>query len=95
MPADQWHGLIDLPTDVLLRTTDHQGAQLAQLHDLWGEWVETLPLRVDLAPYIFNAGWDAADDFNATVFVTAQREADGTLSSSRVVVGNNGVIPPM
>ena len=71
MPADQWHGLIDLPTDVLLRTTDHQGAQLAQLHDLWGEWVETLPLRVDLAPYIFNAGWDAADDFNATVFVTA------------------------
>ena len=67
MPADQWHGLIDLPTDVLLRTTDHQGAQLAQLHDLWGEWVETLPLRVDLAPYIFNAGWDAADDFNATV----------------------------
>lgn len=32
---------------------------------------------------------------SATVFVTAQREADGTLSSSRVVVGNNGVIPPM
>jgi len=31
----------------------------------------------------------------ATVFVTAQREADGTLSSGRVVVGNNGVVPPM
>ncbi|TJV45002.1 MAG: hypothetical protein E5Y02_04490 [Mesorhizobium sp.] len=31
----------------------------------------------------------------ATVFVTAQREADGTLSSSRVVVGNKGVVPPM
>ena len=31
----------------------------------------------------------------ATVFVTAEREADGTLSSSRVVVGNNGVVPPM
>ncbi|MGX7872459.1 hypothetical protein ACVDG5_006005 [Mesorhizobium sp. ORM6] len=30
-----------------------------------------------------------------TVFVAAQREADGTLSSSRVVVGNNGVVPPM
>ncbi|ESY69436.1 MULTISPECIES: hypothetical protein [Mesorhizobium] len=31
----------------------------------------------------------------ATVFVTAQRETDGTLSSSRVVVGNKGVVPPM
>jgi hypothetical protein len=31
----------------------------------------------------------------ATVFVTAQRDGDGTLSSSRVVVGNNGVVPPM
>ncbi|WP_027057276.1 hypothetical protein [Mesorhizobium loti] len=31
----------------------------------------------------------------ATVFVNAQREADGTLSSSRVVVGTNGVAPPM
>ncbi|MBN9220434.1 MAG: hypothetical protein J0I79_21000 [Mesorhizobium sp.] len=31
----------------------------------------------------------------ATVFVTAQRGADGMLSSSRVVVGNNGVVPPM
>jgi hypothetical protein len=71
MPADQWHELMDLPTHVLLRTTDHQGAQLAQLHDLWGRWVETLPLKADLAPYIFNAGWDAADDFNAAVFVAA------------------------
>ncbi|MBZ9676716.1 hypothetical protein [Mesorhizobium sp. ES1-1] len=31
----------------------------------------------------------------ATVFVNAERQGDGTLSSSRVVVGNNGVVPPM
>jgi hypothetical protein len=31
----------------------------------------------------------------ATVFVTATRGADGALSSSRVVVGTNGVVPPM
>jgi len=31
----------------------------------------------------------------ATVFVSARREADGTLHSSRVVVGTNGVVPPM
>ncbi|WP_027038393.1 hypothetical protein [Mesorhizobium ciceri] len=31
----------------------------------------------------------------ATVFVTAERGSDGALSASRVVVGNNGVVPPM
>ena len=31
----------------------------------------------------------------ATVVVTAERAADGTLSSGRVVGGNNGVAPPM
>ncbi|WP_256750796.1 hypothetical protein [Mesorhizobium sp. Mes31] len=31
----------------------------------------------------------------ATVFVVAQRDGDGTLSAGRVVVGNNGVVPPM
>jgi hypothetical protein len=31
----------------------------------------------------------------ATVFINAQRGSDGTLTSGRVVVGNNGVIPPM
>lgn len=31
----------------------------------------------------------------ATVFVNAERGSDGTLVASRVVVGNNGVVPPM
>lgn len=31
----------------------------------------------------------------ATVFVTAERGSDGALSASRLVVGNNGVVPPM
>ncbi|MFA6153083.1 hypothetical protein [Mesorhizobium sp.] len=31
----------------------------------------------------------------ATVFVNVERDGGGTLSSSRVVVGNNGVVPPM
>ena len=31
----------------------------------------------------------------ATIFVTAQRDDEGTLSAGRVVVGNNGVVPPM
>ena len=31
----------------------------------------------------------------ATVFVNAERGSDGTLTSGRVVVGNNGIVPPM
>jgi ribosome maturation factor RimP len=31
----------------------------------------------------------------ATVFVPSEKAADGTISSSRVVVGTNGVVPPM
>ena len=31
----------------------------------------------------------------ATVFVPAQRGDDGSLSTGRVVVGANGVVPPM
>jgi hypothetical protein len=31
----------------------------------------------------------------ATVFVPSEKAADGSLSSGRVVVGTNGVVPPM
>jgi hypothetical protein len=31
----------------------------------------------------------------AAVFVPAQRAADGTLSAGRVLVGKDGVVPPM
>ena len=31
----------------------------------------------------------------ATVFVNAERGNDGTLTAGRVVVGNNGIVPPM
>jgi len=31
----------------------------------------------------------------ATVFVPSEKAADGSMSSSRVVVGTNGVVPPM
>ena len=71
VPEDQWHEFMSLPTDVLLRTSDQFGTPLAQLNRLWSRWVETLPLEAKKAPYMFNAVWDAADDFNAATFTTA------------------------
>jgi hypothetical protein len=71
LPEDQWHGLMDLPTDVLLRTSDHHGKQLAQMYDLWSTWVRILPSEARGGPYIFEAGWEASDDFNMSIFTTA------------------------
>lgn len=86
-PEDTWRELISLPTDVLLRTTDRRGKQIAQMNDLWSSWIEMLPLQEKEAPFIFDAGWDAADDFNASVFVTVHgyyRQADNT--SARILI---------
>jgi hypothetical protein len=71
IPEESWQELINLPTDVLLRTTDRRGTRLAQMNNLWTIWMKSLPGEVETAPFIFNAGWDAADDFNVSVFVTA------------------------
>lgn len=71
IPEDEWQALMSWPTDVLLRTTDQHGGQLAQLHLLWSRWVQTLPLDPKDAPFVFNAAWDAADDFNASTFNAA------------------------
>jgi hypothetical protein len=46
---------------------------------------------------IVTFGAATADDLKpgATVFVPAQRGDDGGLSAGRIVVGTNGVVPPM
>ena len=58
MPEEQWHELMNLPTDVLLRTS-------------WSWWVQLLPLKPQAAPFIFNVGSDAAEDFNVSTFNAA------------------------
>jgi hypothetical protein len=89
IPEDQWSGLMNLPTDVLLRTSDQCGTPLAQLHKLWGRWIETMPIEVEKAPFMFNASLDAADDFNAAIFATAHgyyRQGMANLRSALVVL---------
>jgi hypothetical protein len=65
---EQWQELMNLPTDVLLRTSDQHGSQLGQLNGLWSRWVGILPTEPKRAPFMFNVGWDAAEDFNFSVF---------------------------
>lgn len=65
---ETWQEILALPTDVLLRTTDRRGLALSQLHLLRSFWIGLLPVEVKQAPFTFNAGWDASDDFDASIF---------------------------
>lgn len=83
---DEWHKLMSLPTDTLLRTTDQFGPQLTQLRLLWERWLEELPPTADMAPFMFNAGWDAADDFNASTFTLAHGYYRQSMAGLRSVI---------
>jgi len=58
-----------------------------------GEREVTIPSDAPIVTIAPAAKSDIAP--GAHVFVPALRQADGALSSSRVVVGKNGVVPPM
>ena len=61
---DTWGGIMNLPDDVAIRTTSHQGQRVALLHELWGDWIEAIP-----SDGIFlEAMLDIADDFSASLF---------------------------
>ncbi len=73
-PIDEesWDGLIDLPTDVLLRTTDYLGTMLADAHNQWGRWIEAMPYEPEEpGGFMFDAALDAADEFHAAPFMAA------------------------
>ena len=69
-PSDQisaatWHSIMDLPDDVAIRTSDHTGKFLEEVHWLWGRWIEGIGEDVDaLAIPTF----DAHDDLQASLF---------------------------
>ena len=65
---DTWHGIIDLPDDVSIRTSNHQGTILKELYTLQSTWTthaigdeqdllfEVLPYTIDeLDAALFNA----------------------------------------
>lgn len=61
---ETWGGIMDLPDDVAIRTTSHQGQRVALLHELWSDWVEVMPPN----GILLEATFDVADDFSASLF---------------------------
>lgn len=73
-PVDKktWDGVMVLPTDALLRTTDHLGAMLADAHDHWSDWIEAMPLEPQKPEdFMFDAALDGADELHAAPFIAA------------------------
>jgi hypothetical protein len=61
-----WNGIIHLPDDVALCTSNQHGSQLGVLHSLWGRWLEAI--GDDKDEELFTGMLDAADCFQASTF---------------------------
>ena len=86
---DAWTGLVDLPTDVLLRTTSHEGSSVDALHSLTTTWTFLTPMEETTAPYVFESALLANDEFDALAFITLNgyyRQALGCLRNALEVL---------
>jgi hypothetical protein len=67
-----WEHLMDLSTDVLLRTTDHFGSTFRGMHSISAMWLDVItPVDGVDPPLVFDAYLDAYDEFEAAPFVVA------------------------
>jgi hypothetical protein len=86
---DAWTGLVDLPTDVLLRTTSHEGSWVDALHKLTSMWIFLTPMEETSAPYVFEAALLAHEEFDALAFIALNgyyRQALGCLRNALEVL---------
>jgi hypothetical protein len=88
-----WVHLMDLPTDVVLQTTDHFGSTFRAMASLSHMWICGIkPDRPDL-PLIFDAYLDAYDEFEAAPFIAAHgwyRQATAGLRNALEVTAHAG-----
>ena len=86
---DRWEHVIDLPTDVLLRTTSHEGRAFDDLANLSSLWTFITPLEEHQAPFLFEAALLAGEEFDALAFIGPHgyyRQAFGCLRNALEVL---------
>jgi hypothetical protein len=91
-----WHGLMHLPDDVALTTSNHHGGQLAALYALWGDWFDAMGDEQD---ELFAGMLDAADCLQASAFDALHGYYRSAVTNLRgtielVVIGALGNIAP-
>jgi hypothetical protein len=60
-----WFGIMNLPDDVAVRTTDRNGKAIGEAHWLWARWIEATG---DAQDALFVPMLDACDDLQASIF---------------------------
>jgi len=60
-----WDGIMHLPDDVAITTSNHHGTQLAALYTLWGDWLRAIGRKEDA---LFASMLDAADCLQSSTF---------------------------
>lgn len=60
-----WHGIMDLPDDVAIRTSNHNGKDIKIMYELWSSWIDAIGETEDL---LYIPMLDSVDDYQASVF---------------------------
>jgi len=92
-----WSGIMHLPDDVALTTSNHHGTHLAILYGLWGDWIEAAGF--DCGEPLFETMVDATDCFQSSTFDALHGYYRSALSNLRsalelVAVGTLGNLAP-
>jgi len=86
-PIDQetWAGIVHLPDDVAIRTSDHNGHKLKLLYALWGDWVVATgdPENPD---ELFSCMLDACDALQCTNFLLLHGYYRAAMAELRVAL---------
>ncbi|MFJ9902031.1 hypothetical protein ACIRVK_03815 [Streptomyces sp. NPDC101152] len=88
VPRDDWDSVMNLPTDVVLRTSSHQGNTFAALHQLESGWVFSWP-DPGVCPSMDEIQLLAGEEFDALVFNAVHgyyRQAVGCLRNALEVM---------
>jgi hypothetical protein len=86
-PIDKetWDGITELPDDVAIRTSDHNGHRLKLLHRLWDDWIEATgdPLCPD---ELFSCMLDAGEALQCTNFLLLHGYYRAAMAELRVAL---------
>jgi len=90
-PSDQvdskiWARIMNLPDDVAIRISDHNGTRLRLLYDLWGEWVEAVGDPERQQDELFGCMLDANDCFQCANFDLLHGFYRAAISNLRTVL---------
>src|ERR1700704_666312 len=91
-----WDGIMHLPDDVAITTSNHHGSQLAALYSLWADLLEAIG---DDQDELFAGMLDAVDFFRASTFDSLHGYYRSALSNLRsalelVAIGSLGNLSP-